>query len=325
MKTSKKFPLVSVCTPTYNRRPFFPTLFQCFLNQTYPKSRIEWIIVDDGTDSIEDLVKDANIPQIHYHRVEEKMSLGEKRNYMHSKTKGQYLVYMDDDDYYPPERIKHAVSKLQANPWALCAGSSQLYIYFHKLNCMKRFGPYGENHATAGTFAFRRALLDQSRYDDYACLAEERQFLQDYTVPMVQLNPLKTILVFAHSHNSVDKYRLLETSSTHCHNTDKTVRDFIRKSTEDDVFQFFTRFLHESLILYDLGNPKYKKDVCQYLYVLHRERTEATRFSSTTITHRDKELTAEDTVRILERQHKIIGSLIQENTTLKESLQTTTP
>lgn len=77
MKTSKKFPLVSVCTPTYNRRPFFPTLFQCFLNQTYPKSRIEWIIVDDGTDSIEDLVKDANIPQIHYHRVEEKMSLGE--------------------------------------------------------------------------------------------------------------------------------------------------------------------------------------------------------------------------------------------------------
>ena len=29
------------------------------------------------------------------------MSLGEKRNIMHSKAKGSIIMYMDDDDYYP--------------------------------------------------------------------------------------------------------------------------------------------------------------------------------------------------------------------------------
>ena len=40
---------------------------------------------------------------------------------------------MDDDDYYPQDRISHAVKKLQTNPRALCAGSSIVYIYFNDL------------------------------------------------------------------------------------------------------------------------------------------------------------------------------------------------
>ena len=53
-----KYPFVSVCTPTYNRRPFISAMLKCFDHQDYPKHRMEWIIVDDGTDKVEDLVKD---------------------------------------------------------------------------------------------------------------------------------------------------------------------------------------------------------------------------------------------------------------------------
>jgi len=49
-------PFVSICTPTFNRRPFIPFMIKCFEQQTYPKDRIEWIIIDDGTDPIVDLV-----------------------------------------------------------------------------------------------------------------------------------------------------------------------------------------------------------------------------------------------------------------------------
>ena len=66
MEINKKYPLVSVCTPTYNRRPFIPIMFQCFQHQTYPIERMEWIIVDDGTDSIEHLIKEIDLPQIKY-------------------------------------------------------------------------------------------------------------------------------------------------------------------------------------------------------------------------------------------------------------------
>ena len=55
-KNKKHRPFVSICTPTFNRRPFIENMFQCFRNQDYPKDRIEWIIVDDGTDKINDLI-----------------------------------------------------------------------------------------------------------------------------------------------------------------------------------------------------------------------------------------------------------------------------
>ena len=80
----KYYPFVSVCTPTFNRRPFIQTMFQCFKNQTYPKDRVEWIIVDDGTDKISDLICNSGISQIKYFEVEQKMYLGAKRNLMHS-------------------------------------------------------------------------------------------------------------------------------------------------------------------------------------------------------------------------------------------------
>jgi len=165
-KPSKNYPFVSVCTPTFNRRPFMEMMFQCFRNQNYPKSRLEWIIIDDGTDKVEDLVKASNIPQTKYFKYDDKMTLGKKRNLMHEKSQGSYIVYMDDDDYYPHDRISHAIETLQKNPKAMCAGSSAIHVYFKHLQKIVRFGPYGPNHATAATFAFRRNLLDATNYDD---------------------------------------------------------------------------------------------------------------------------------------------------------------
>ena len=199
-------PFVSICTPTYNRRKFIPQLIECYKQQTYPSELLEWIVVDDGEDSVEDLFKD--IPGVKYFRVEEKMKLGRKRNFMHEKTKGEIIVYMDDDDYYPPDRVNHAVNRLRAVPRAMAAGSSIVYI-FVVLDKIYQFGPYGPMHATAGTFAFRRKLLEETSYDDNAEIAEEKHFLKNYTVPLVQLDPMKAILVFAHQYNTFDKRRLL--------------------------------------------------------------------------------------------------------------------
>jgi len=167
----EKYPFVSVCTPTFNRRPFIEGMIKCFNHQIYPKDRMEWIIIDDGTDKIEELVKDH--PNVKYFKYDEKMTLGKKRNLLHEKSKGEILVYMDDDDYYPPQRVSHAVEKLMGDKEALCAGSSEIYIWFKHINKMYQFGPYGPKHSTAGTFAFKRKLLEDNKYDEEACLAEE--------------------------------------------------------------------------------------------------------------------------------------------------------
>ena len=49
-------PLVSIVTPTYNRRKFIPQCVAGIRAQTYPLDRIEWLVYDDGTDKIADLL-----------------------------------------------------------------------------------------------------------------------------------------------------------------------------------------------------------------------------------------------------------------------------
>jgi glycosyltransferase involved in cell wall biosynthesis len=269
----KELPMVSVCTPTFNRRPFIENMFNCFRNQTYPKHRIEWIIVDDGTDKIRDLVESSNIPQIRYFEVAQKMTLGAKRNYMHSFVRGQIIVYMDDDDYYPPERIEDAVEKLENNPKALCAGASEIYIYFKHIQKMYQCGPYGPNHATAGTFAFRKELLEQTKYEDTASLAEERAFLKEYTIPFVQLDPMKSILVFSHEHNTFDKRKMLDNQHpNYFKESPKTVDMFIRKASEKPVKDFFMRDIDKLLENYEPGLPKMKPDVLKQIKEIEAER-----------------------------------------------------
>jgi glycosyltransferase involved in cell wall biosynthesis len=273
-KNGPKFtPLVSVCTPTFNRRPFIETMFQCFRNQTYPKNRIEWIIVDDGTDKIQDLIEASNIPEIRYFSLEKKLMLGAKRNFMHKQCRGSIIVYMDDDDYYPPERISHAVEKLHDNPSAMCAGSSEIYIYFKHIHKMIQCGPYGPNHATAGTFAFRKELLNSTRYNDDAALAEEKAFLKDYTVPFVQLDPLKSILVFSHEHNTYDKRKMFDNAHPdYFKESDKTVETFIKYDSEKPIKQFFMKNIDKLLKNYDPGLPSMKPDVLKQIKVIEDNR-----------------------------------------------------
>ena len=264
-----KYPFVSICTPTFNRRPFYEMIIQCFNHQTYPKDRMEWIIIDDGTDKIEDLVKD--IPQVKYFKYDEKMNLGKKRNLMHDKSKGDIIVYMDDDDYYPPERVAHCVETLQKNPQAMVAGSSEMYIYFKHINKMYQFGPYGPNHATAATFAFRREYLKHSRYEDGAALAEERHFLKGYTTPFVQMDPLKTILVFSHIHNSFDKKKLLEEQGPNpfVKESTKTVEDFVK---EPEIKEFFINKIELLLEKYEPGRPENKPEVLKQIQEITEKR-----------------------------------------------------
>jgi glycosyltransferase involved in cell wall biosynthesis len=236
--------LVSVCTITFNRRPFIQNMIRCFRNQDY-KGEIEWIIIDDGTDPIGDLV--CVVPQVKYIRLTTKHTIGKKRNMTHEIAKGDILVYMDDDDYYPPQRISHAVEKLM-NSTALCAGSSVIHVYFDHIQKIVQFGPYAPNHATAGTFALKRELLKHTSYDETSTVSEEKHFLKNYTIPMVQLDPLKTILVVSHIHNTFDKKKLLLNPSKVVRETTLQMNQFIREPISLHFFQEINTILSVDLL-----------------------------------------------------------------------------
>jgi hypothetical protein len=196
------------------------------LHQTYPLSRMEWVLVDDSTSeearqTARQVAEEgraaglAGVKLVEGEITTARMPLGTKRNLSHANSSGTILVYMDDDDYYPPTRVAHAVDKLvsarKRDPDILLAGSSEMHVWFLAEDAVYRFGPHGPRHATAATLAFFKELVTRgARFEDGATKQEEPYFLRDFTLPMVQLDPYQTILAISHSANTVDRTPIVQ-------------------------------------------------------------------------------------------------------------------
>jgi len=239
-------PLVSICTITHNRRHFLPQLLKCIEAQDYPLKNIEWLILDDSTDYKDSpIIKTDTSLQIKYQRIRHKLPLGRKRNLSHQLCSGDYIVYMDDDDYYSPKRVSHAVSSLQQSEKEV-AGSTLLQIYFCHDQQLWLSGPFGLNHATAGTFAMTKDFARQHNYRNEDTCNEEKYFLQNYTIPMVQLDPRQTMICISHRANTFDKKKMRSKGAT------RTMKRLKEETIDKDI----ARMLQE----YALINSKAKND-----------------------------------------------------------------
>lgn len=92
-------PFVSVITVTKNRRNMFYIAIKNWMRTIYLENRIEWVILDDGEEDLSNLFPQDDLRRIRYIRCE-KMGIGEKRNKAVELAKHEYIVHMDDDDYY---------------------------------------------------------------------------------------------------------------------------------------------------------------------------------------------------------------------------------
>ncbi len=100
-----QLPNVSVITITNNRGSFAGLMIYNWINIKYPRDKLEWVILDD---SIEDPLQDyipMDDPNIHYVKLDHWMQVAEKRNKAVSLAKYDYIVHMDDDDYYFPDSV----------------------------------------------------------------------------------------------------------------------------------------------------------------------------------------------------------------------------
>jgi glycosyltransferase involved in cell wall biosynthesis len=237
----KNFPFVTVVTPTYNRRRFIPHLIQMVEHQDYKKTRMEWILLDDGQDKVKDLIDEASkrIPNIRYIALDEKLTIGAKRNRLNEEAKGSIIVAMDDDDYYPPCRVSAVVNafKQKQNAMVELAGASEIYMYYSDIQTIYKLGPYHNKHATNGTMAWRASYAKTHTYDETVTHSEERSYLEDYKHPMIQLDPFKVMLVMSHSENTFDKKKMRDQENPFIKKTEMKLKAFIK---EKELREFFT-------------------------------------------------------------------------------------
>lgn len=224
---------VSILTPTSKRREKCMTvLSNCINQQTFLSKIKQWVIVsgdkdwnkedfENMIDSLQHLIPSHIHITAHYltHDAAQTMgddylttdyeAIGYLRNVTNLVSTGDYLVCMDDDDYYPPSRVEHAVSSL-AKSHKLVAGCSNHIMYDVDTEGVYQFKRFGLNHSINNILAYKREyLVNGNTYVSTKKNAEEVDFLRRYQSPMIQLDPQKSVVQMCHANNTFNKRKLI--------------------------------------------------------------------------------------------------------------------
>jgi glycosyltransferase involved in cell wall biosynthesis len=105
-------PLFSVIIPAYNRATLIPATINSVLEQIF--FDFEVIIVNDGSSDNTDAVIEPYLkePRIQYFKIKNS-ERGAARNYGVSKSKGNYITFLDSDDIFLPAHLATAFEKIQ--------------------------------------------------------------------------------------------------------------------------------------------------------------------------------------------------------------------
>ncbi|MCH5299776.1 MAG: glycosyltransferase family 2 protein [Ruminococcus sp.] len=114
-------PLISVIVPVYNREKTIKKCINSIISQTY--SNIEIIIVDDGsTDNSLKKCKELSVSNeniIVYHQNNKGVSAA--RNYGLKESKGEYVMFVDSDDWLEQNAVEYLFKKLTPETDIVCS------------------------------------------------------------------------------------------------------------------------------------------------------------------------------------------------------------
>ena len=262
-----KNPFVSIVTPTFRRENFLPILFDNILKQEYPHNKMEWIIVDGENDEnrfknvplVLNKLKSMNTDvKIVYclHSMNKNNKIGGLRNKTNELAKGDIIVCMDDDDYYPPKRVINAIKSLKYGKYDL-AGSSKMYMFDFDCDQLIMCKSFGSNHGTNNTFAYTNNYAKNNKYDETVPFGEEASFTNKFTNKMIQLDENTTVVQISHYSNTVNKKKMYEQAFY----TKDPNSKYVRSSR--NIFSFMDQEKYNSYLNVCLPYKRHEK-VCEY-------------------------------------------------------------
>ena len=117
-------PLVSICTPTFNRAQYLDTLLKFLIEERPVRAEFELVICDNGsTDDTPEVVRRwaSRHPRLVYRRQRE--NLGAVNNLLsaYRLASGKYAFYIADDDRLVPGVVDEMLAFMLANPSLVAA------------------------------------------------------------------------------------------------------------------------------------------------------------------------------------------------------------
>lgn len=114
-----ELPLVTIITPTYQRREELRRMLSCLAAQTYPN--IESVVVNDGGVAVDDIVAEFPFARL----IDKKQNAGTARAQLTGweQARGDYIGLLPDDDWLYPDHVERLVSAMLRSGSKLAHGA----------------------------------------------------------------------------------------------------------------------------------------------------------------------------------------------------------
>ena len=128
--------ILSVVSPVYNGAKYLEPFLRSVLQQSFP--HFELIMVDDGsTDSSIEIIKTYQKKDSRIHLIgQNHKGAGSARNFGLSRAKGQYIIFLDCDDWFSEDFFKTMIDRIEADQSdiAIC----EFFIYNQQTGEMEK-------------------------------------------------------------------------------------------------------------------------------------------------------------------------------------------
>jgi GT2 family glycosyltransferase len=153
--------LVSVILPTYNRATIVTRAIDSILAQTYPL--IEAIVIDDGsTDDTQDVLRryDERVRVLH----QKNSGVGAARNFGITHARGEFIAFLDSDDFWRDWKVEAEVAALQRHPeaglaWTDMSAEDATGKIVHERYLRQMYGAYHHHHIDLDSIMTRVGTL----------------------------------------------------------------------------------------------------------------------------------------------------------------------
>jgi glycosyltransferase involved in cell wall biosynthesis len=188
----------TIIIPTFNRKKFEKLISENIRCQTYPHI-IEVLVGDDGDEA---QTLDLTVPYpVCYIRCP-RMTIGEKRNMLASRAKGDYIAHMDTDDVYFPTYVSSSIALMERTKKDV-TGTSDMIFLFKDGHAGAMRNPF-LSMANEATLVYKRSFWQEKGFSTRQS-NEGISFLEGRHWQCAHSNIMDVMICLCHEENTVDK------------------------------------------------------------------------------------------------------------------------
>jgi len=169
---------VSVIIPSYNYGKFIGRAIRSAINQTYPKSNYEIIVIDDcSTDKSRDIIE-AFGSVIRPVFLDKNIGIAAVRNQGIFMARGEYITFLDADDCWNKHYLQHSMLYFEFKPYLKTVIHDATIIADDDSHVTTI--PWDEYHLVGGAVYKAEALVLCGLFDETLAKDEDKDFLYRY-------------------------------------------------------------------------------------------------------------------------------------------------